>query len=240
MGGFEQFHIVVELPPRDQGTAEAVDGQIGHAEQVGEFDPEIRPQALAVVRAQRLLIRRQGRADRIEHQMQRQRAIGFSVAERIQALEALDRGVENAAAALLVDILARVTRQRGDNLHLVLGEKLGQTLHLREFEHGQVTAIHHVDPATPRLRDQKPELAMEFGRTPGDVEGAHIARIEEVHHLARGLVIHHLLARGPRIHVAVKTGLVAVVTDVHLQRADRAPGQRREVMRIQMRKRCMH
>lgn len=70
------------------------------------------------------------RADRIINEVQWQARI-HAVAERVEVLKTGDAFVENAVAALRVHILRRITRQRGDDFHLVRSQKLCQALLLR-------------------------------------------------------------------------------------------------------------
>ena len=81
-----------------------------------------------VVGFERVLRRRQRRSLRIVDEIEHEAGAVASVAERVEPLQAADRALEHALAALPIDIVLEIARHRGDDLDLLAGEEFGEVL----------------------------------------------------------------------------------------------------------------
>ena len=96
------------------------------------------------------------------------------------------------------------------------------------MEHGEVAAVDHPPPESAGPLDKGAEVRIELGRTAGHVEELHPwASLEQLQHPFNAAPIEHLRTLGPRLHVTVVAGQVALEADVELQSAHLAPPQER-------------
>src|SRR5690625_6411571 len=63
---------------------------------------------------------------------------------------------------------------------------------------------------------------MHLRRAAGQIQGLNASRFEHLNNELNGVIAHHLLASRARVDVAVHTGLIALVAQVHLQRVQLA------------------
>jgi hypothetical protein len=166
--------------------------------------------------------RRQRGAERIVHQIERQSRTRAPVTERVEPLQAADRAVIDALAALLVDIVRQVARHRGDDLDLIGGEKFSEVFLARLLLDSEVMAVHHLHRHVARRGDQPAEVRIEFGRAAGNVERRNAPPFQEVDHGVGCRAIHLLGAAGAGIDVAMHAGLVAAIADIDLQGRQRS------------------
>src|SRR5581483_4615509 len=180
---------------------------------------EMRP----VVPLELRLRRRQRRPLRVVDEIQHEPAAGLRIAQRIEPPQHADALVEYAAAALPVDVFLQIAGQRGDDLHAVAGEKLGETFLAGLFENREIAPIHHFRAEAARLADEVAEMRIELGGAAGYIQRAHDGDAQVVdHRLHRGKV-HRLGAVRAGGYVAVHATLVASVAEVDLQDLDPAP-----------------
>ncbi len=123
-----------------------------------------------VVRLELLLRRRQRRALRVVDEVEDEAAALGGVAERVQPLEALDASFVDPFAALPVDQLRRVARQRGRDLDFVFRQEGIQVLLAGLAEDGQVAAVDDVRAELPRTQDEVTETRMKLGRAARDIQ----------------------------------------------------------------------
>ncbi|MNY30406.1 hypothetical protein D3C86_1645140 [compost metagenome] len=91
-----------------------------------EDDAELLGQMRLVVGLQRPLRRRQARPLRVVDQVEDQAAVRLAVAHGVELPEPRDATLEHPVAALAVDVVPPITRQRGGDLHTLPGQKPGQ------------------------------------------------------------------------------------------------------------------
>ncbi len=91
----------------------------------------------------------------------------------------------------------------------------------------KVAAIHHVASHSSRRFDHIFEIGMQLGRAAGQIQSWNGAASEKREHGIDCFAAHHLRARRARFDMAMDTGEIAVTAEIHLQRINRAPGQRR-------------
>src|SRR5262249_8210390 len=134
-----------------------------------------------------------------------------SIAQRVEALQTPDRAFEDALTALPVDIVGKVAWQRGHDLDLLSNQENRKVLLASHFQDSEIAAIDDPDAEIARGPNQPPEVRVEFGRSPGDVERGDRAVRQHRDHAVDGLARHLLRAVRARTHVAVHAGLIAAV-----------------------------
>src|SRR5262245_14212956 len=137
----EQRHVLGRPPIALERVREALDRHVRQREQAPEADPEARAELRAVARLELGLRRRERGALRVVDEVELEPRAGFAVAERAEAVQRGDAALEDAAAALRVDVLGAVAGKRGDDAHPVRGEELRGVLLARELEYRQVAAV---------------------------------------------------------------------------------------------------
>jgi len=178
--------------------------------------------------------RRQVGAHRVIDQIQPQRRPGLPITERVQAREREHALVEDAAAALLVDVLGQIAGQAGHHVDPLGGQKLGQIFLPGLEQDGQVAPIDHAPSERPRGLDQEAEVWIELGRATRDVDHLdHRAGLDEGDHALGDRALHHLGAPRAGVDVAMVAGLVAALAHVDLKRGGRARLQRRQAVLVQ-------
>ena len=214
----------------DQHAAEALDRHVGQGKQLIEHDAELLAQVLLVGGFEGGLRRRQACALRVVDQVELQLTVRAPVAERVQPPQAFEARIESAFAALPVDVLFQVAGQGGDDLYAMRCQKRGQILEAGLFEDGQVAAVDHTQAARARGDHEAPEIAVQLGGASGQVEGGDLRTgVEKIDGGVHGLIRHFLLSFRPRVYMAVHAALIAAVTQIHLQRFDRAALQARKI-----------
>ena len=113
---------------------------------------------------------RQRRSLRVVDQIEDQIRSRDAIAERVEALECADRGVEDAFAALPVDIVFEIAGHRRGDLDLLTSEKFREILLTGDVEDGQIAAIDDVDAKRSCAPYQRAKVRVELGRAAGDVE----------------------------------------------------------------------
>ncbi len=236
----EQSHVRLEAALRDQHRAEALDRHVGEHEQPVEHDAEVLEQLALVVRLERDLIGRQHRALRVVDQVQHQAGARATVAERVELLERRDALVEHPLAALAIDVVDRVARQRGDDLDALAGEELREVLLAGLEQDRQVAAVDHLDVEAARLGYQPAEPFVQLRRAAREVERAYVAGPEHVGNPPERVPIHHLGAVRTGVDVAMHAALVAAIAEVDLQGLEDPAPQRGKVGRLEQGQCCVH
>src|ERR1017187_7945239 len=109
------------------------------------------------------------------------------------------------------------------------------------LQYGQVAAVYHAQSARAGGNDQSPEIAVQLGGAPGEIDGSDLgAGGEEIDDGIDGFGRHLFRATWSRIHVTVHTALVAAVAKVQLQRLDGAALQARKISAGEKVQSCMH
>ena len=151
------------------------------------------------------------------------------VAERVELLQAADRAVEHALAALALDIVLQIAGHRGDDLDAVRRQKFGEVLLARLLQDGEVAAVHHLDAELARAASPAGgNCALSSGAPPVMSSVAMRRRATKVEHHVGDLGRHLLGAVRPGIDVAMEAGLVAAIADIDLQRVELAAADARE------------
>src|SRR5918992_155678 len=228
----QQLHIPAKLPLGDQEAAKAQDRHVRQDIEAVEHDPIVVLKLPSVIRLEGCLRGRQGRALGIIDQIQDQAGVGLAVAQIVQPLKRADAFLEDAAAALPIDIVFEKKRQGGRDLDPLLRQKLGQRLLTRLPQDGQIAAIDHVNTEPVCLADEITEMGVQLRRTTGYIQGFNTGGLQKGNHLIHGLDNHLLGPRWPGVDMAMYARLVAAVAQVYLERLDLPAANRREVRRL--------
>ncbi len=162
------------------------------------------------------------------------------VAERIELLQAADRSVEHAFAALSLDIVLEIARHRGHHLHLMRAEEFRKVFLARLLQDGEVATVHHLGAELARRGHHAAEMRVEFGRAAGDVERGDTPALDEIEHDIGDVAGHFLRSRRPGIDVAMEARLVAAIADIDLQRIELGPAQRGKRNLVEQRQHVAH
>ena len=189
---------------------EPVDRHVGDREEPVEGDAEALGQFGLIVGLQFVLRWREPGPERVIHQVQDQPAPFLRVTQRVECLQRGDAAIVDSLAALLIHILLEIAWKRGDDLDLMVGQKLWEMFLAAHEKDSQVTPVHHVSAHRPALVHQVVEMRIHLRRAAGDIHRAQL-RIAPHHrqHRLHGLPRHDLGPGGPRVHVAMRAGLVA-------------------------------
>ncbi len=236
----QKRHVLVELPLGDERRAEALDRHVGERVEAVEGNAVMLAEDAAVVRLQRALRRWQPRSLRVVDEVQHQTAARARVAEPVQARQGREAAREHALAALPVDVVLQVARQRGDDLHRLRGKELGQALLPGLVQHGQVAPVDDVHAERARAQDELPEMRIELRRPAREVQALDARDLEKGEHVGDGLARHRLGAMRAGVHVAVHAALVAAVAEIDLQRLQAPAPERRKAVVAHQRKRGVH
>ena len=240
VSALEQRHIRVKLVARNELAAEALNGHVGQREQVVEDDAVARCQLFLVGLLQSYLVGRQGRPKRVVDEVEHPPAVRQAVAQVVELAQPVEAGLENAIAALLVDVLFQITGQRGGDFNRVIGEERRQRLVARFVENGQVAAIDHAQPHRPRFADQPAEVRVHLRRPAGQIKRLDRLPAGEVEQHLHGFPAHFLGALRTGRHVTMKARLVAAIAEIGLQRLQHTAADRREIGFDQQRKSVAH
>ena len=120
-------------------------------------------------------------------------------------------------AALRVDVLLRVARQRGDYADAMACEELTEPVHVGLHQHRQVAPVDNLDAQGRGALDERAECGVHLRRAAGDIQRGDGRRggkhgEDAVHRLQR----HRLRALWRRLDVTMGARLVAVQPDVDL------------------------
>ena len=148
-------------------------------------------------------------------------AVVVAVAHGVQHAQALERGVEGASTANLVDVARAVERQRGEQRGVDVGVQLHEAGVLGVGQDAQVRAADGLHAALLPFAQEPFQVGMHLGRAARDVDRLEPALLVGVEARLHGLAAHHLLARGAASQMAVAARQVAFVAHVHLQRGQR-------------------
>src|SRR5271157_2644690 len=99
------------------------------------------------------------------------------------------------------------------------------------LDDGKVAAVNDVRPRVAgRLDEESKELA-QLGRSAREVHNLRLVSSYPFSDATSHVLSHHFAAPGPRIHVAMPAGLVALAPHIDLQRLQPRPAQRQPVCR---------
>src|SRR5688572_7610664 len=103
----------------------------------------------------------------------------MAVTVLVEELQGADARVESALAALFIDVLFGITRQRTNQFDVVFFKKFRQIFHAGLKDHGQVAAVHHVASEAARGRDQTRKIRVQLRRAAGNVQSRNAAAREK-------------------------------------------------------------
>ena len=201
-GRDEELLVGLQLALPTQVTSKASDGHVGDGEQLVEDDAEVLMQSRSVVGLQRRLRRRQKSPTRVVDQVEGAHPIS-AIATGVQRLEARDASGEHAATTLLVDVgrtRATTCTSGREGADVAAGRiRLQRSMTSRPRAWAWATSSETVDAA----------------RAHRGVEGDQLRVV--LKHASRRRPRHRPSSRceTARIHVAVRTGLVADFTWSH-------------------------
>src|SRR5207253_8537646 len=101
---------------------------VGQCVESVEHDPVARMELALVVRLECALGWRQARALGVVDKIYDESDVLAAISQRVEAVQATNARLEDTLAALPIDVLLEVARQRRDDLHALAGEKLGEPL----------------------------------------------------------------------------------------------------------------
>ncbi len=133
----------------------------------------------------------------------------MAIAQRIELLQRGDTVVEHAFAALGVDVVGGVARQRSHHFHLMFGKKRGYPVITRLFDNGRVAAIHQVYTQGLGLGHELTKAWVHFRRPAGHVQRLDTLGGDEFQRRVHGRAIHELGTLGAGLDMAMGTGQVA-------------------------------
>ena len=189
------------------------------------MDSEFAPVILLECR----LGRRQRRALRVVDQAEPKARRFVAVAQGIERRQCHDAALEHAVTALPVNVAGRVARQRRDDFHALIRQKLRQVLLPRLGKNGQVAAVDHRHAQRPRRVHQTPEVHIEFWRAAGQVQRFQAPLAQHLQDQIHRRTVHRLSTGRPRVDMAVQAALVAAVAQVDLKCVQATSAQRREI-----------
>ena len=218
VAAFEQLQIALERALGHQGAAKALDGHVGQRKQVIEGDAKVAAQLTLVVGLQPGLWWWQHGALWVVDEVEHQPGGRVTVAQRIERLQALDAALKHAVTTLPVHIGGRITGQRRDHIHPLVGQKLRQVGLAGLGQDGEVAAVNHRHAQRPGGHHQAAEMRVELRRAAGQIQRLDAARLQHLQHQVDRAAVHLLSAVGAGVDMAVQAALVAAVAQVDLQR----------------------
>src|SRR5712692_3363524 len=231
-GAGEQVHIFVEFLVLPQVGREPGNRHIGDGKEPIEDDAEVSLQLRFVVGFEVALRAGEKSPVRIIDQVQGQLFVG-PIAQAVEELQRPDAPVKHAVTALFVDVFGRVTRQRGDDLDFVRGQKFGEAFVARLQKDGQVAAVNDV----PRERqgfdplDQIPEVANHLRRAARDIYRRDVRARQPVEDPVHRFAAHDFPAFRSGVYVAMVAGEVAEFADIDLKNLGTSMTQLQVVLR---------
>lgn len=218
-GIFQGLEIRVELPGGTQGAAKTLNRHVRERVKIVEDDAITLAQFPFVVVLQLLLRGRQKRASRVVNQIQYQiRALSLSsIPQIVELAQGADARVEDPLAPLSIDILLEITGKGGDDLHLLGGEKFGQSILGRLVENREIATVDDPQLAATGLGDQATEIAIDLRRATGKVEGGYRAFLQKIEYRVDCLRRHFFRAVGTGPDMTMSAGLIAAIAEVELQ-----------------------
>src|SRR3569832_427127 len=224
----QQGHVILELALRQQGAAETLFGLVGERVEAVEDDAESIAQVLLVRRLQTRLRRGQVRPLRVVHQVQHETAVFSAIAQCIERAQPVKACIEYTLAALTVDVLLQITRQRGRDLHLLNRQEFSEVFLPWLGEYSEIAAVDDMSAFVTRGAHELAKVRIEFGRAARDVERGHARGAQECEDLLHCLMPHQLRAARARVDVTVQALLIAAIAEIDLQRLEPVALQRRE------------
>ena len=157
-------------------------------------------------------------------------------------MQGADAVIEHAFAALFVHVFNRVARKRCGDRHLVVGQELRQRFLSWFKQNGEIATVNYLDAKRAGLLYESTEILIQFRCTPREIKRFGARVFERVDHQIHGRRIHHLGALRACGDMAMHAGLVALVSEVHLQCAETAAAQRRKgsALRVEAGENCVH
>ena len=147
----------------------------------------------------------------------------MAIAQGIELLEGCNAALKHPIAPLSIDVACGIAGQGSHHGDALGRQKIGQTLLAWLGQDREVAAINHRHTHRPGLRHQLPEVGMELGGPTGEIQAGDSPGLQNLGHQGQGGPIHALGAGRARVHMAMATGLVAAVAEVHLQGGELAP-----------------
>ena len=112
-------------------------------------------------------------------------------------------------------------------------KKTGEILLTCLLEYRQVTTIDHTHAERARACNQRAEVRIQLRGAAGDIERLNIRCSQKGDHMVHRCEVHLFRSRRTGVHVAVHAALIALVTEINLERLEFAPGDLREIGRLQ-------
>ena len=238
--GPQHLEISLELPLRNEGAAKPPDRHVRKRQQPIEPDSES-PSELTLVGALELgLPGGKHGTPRIEDEIQAEIGVLAAVTQGVQSQQSFDARAEDPLAALAVDVLVEIARQRCNDGDPASREELGEVLVAGLEEDGEIAPVDDPDAVFHRGVDQPSKVRVQLRRAAGEIEFPGPGSVHECDDLSCRQGVHLLRAFRTRVHVAVHARLVAAVAQVDLQRCETTPAYRRKGGIGQQRKRIVH
>ena len=196
----------------------AGDGHVGDGEEGIEVDAEVGLHFAFVFGFEFLLVAGKESTVGVVDEVEDELGVA-SVAEGIEFLEGADGGIEDAFAALGVDVLGLITGHGGDDFDLVFGEEVGSPFVSRFVDNGGVEPVHDASGIVPRAHggDEAAEVGRHFGGAAGEVEDGDLRGFEPGEDAVDGGSGDEFFAIGAGVYVAVGAGEVAAFAEVELE-----------------------
>ena len=131
--------------------------------------------------------------------------------------EALQTPLKDPATPLLVNPVLLRAGQRGDNVHLLLGQKSRQVLHPGFIEDREIATIDHLNVQFSGRADQGAEPWMQLRRPSRKVQRLDSVVAKNLRNQGDLVIRHHLGPPGACVHMAMAAALIAAVSQIHLE-----------------------
>src|SRR6476660_697340 len=227
MGILQKPKIAFEFAVGHECRAETLNRHVGEDIKLVEHDAVLFTEHALVVSLERGLRRRKQRTLRIVNKIEYERWM-TAVVERVQALEATDRTVEDTFAALPLDIVLQIAWHRRDDLDALARQKFCGVFLARLFENGEIAAVHDFDAEFACFVHQPAKTRIKLRRAASNVESRDPLTPKEFQYQVSDVAWHFLGSRGAGIDVAMKARLVAAIADIDLQCFKPAAADRRK------------
>ena len=170
----------------------------------------------SISRLQIRLLRRQHRANWIEHQAELESRPRSAISKRVEPLKCVNRLPKHTVATLAIAVFFQIARQRSDNLNLMLGQKFGQILEAIRHQDCQVAAIDDPTSKLASLFYQPTEIRVHLGCPTGNIQRRYLVSIKHFDHRLSNFSRHALAPIWPGIDVAVRASLIANFANIDL------------------------
>ena len=167
---------------------------------------------------ERRLAPRKERPRRVAHEREHTPRITRAVADLVEPLQGANRPLVRAIAALSVRVSGAPVGQGAHDLDAAIGEVGGEVFVAGQEQHREVAPVDDVFAPVEARVDQAPEVRVQLRRAAREVHGVRLGAVERRQTGVHGVGVHLLTGPvRPRVDMAMPTGHVAELAEVHLE-----------------------